>query len=134
MQQANIIITEQEYDAHADMLEDENPSDTSLGQGSSYPQHSQQYHQHPMAPGQQMSMGMQSQAPPMQPMHSMQQMQQRPPPSTTQQLDANNPAYGMISPTGFDPYDPSLDADPFGLTASMHFPTQFTFQESSMRR
>lgn len=34
----------------------------------------------------------------------------------------------------FDPYDPMLDADPFGLTASMHFPTQFTFQESSMRR
>ena len=26
-----------------------------------------------------------------------------------------------------DPYDPSLDADPFGLSASMHFPTQFSF-------
>ena len=34
----------------------------------------------------------------------------------------------------FDPSDPSLDADPFGLTASMHFPTPFSFQESSMRK
>ena len=34
----------------------------------------------------------------------------------------------------FDPADPVLDADPFGLTASMHFPTPFSFQESSMRR
>jgi len=27
----------------------------------------------------------------------------------------------------FDPYDPMLDADPFGLSASMHFPTQFSY-------
>ena len=124
------MITEQEYDAHADMLDDENPSDTSLGPGSSYPQHSQQYHQNPMAPSQQMPMGLQGQ-PPMQPMHPMQQMQ---PPPNAQQVDPNNPAYGVMNPAGFDAYDPSLDADPFGLTASMHFPTQFTFQESSMRR
>lgn len=32
-----------------------------------------------------------------------------------------------------DPYDPMLDLDPFGLSASMHFPTQFTFDTSSMR-
>jgi hypothetical protein len=25
----------------------------------------------------------------------------------------------------FDPYDPMLDADPFGLSASMHFPTLY---------
>ncbi|KAF7453211.1 bZIP transcription factor MeaB [Pyrenophora tritici-repentis] len=25
----------------------------------------------------------------------------------------------------FDPYDPMLDADPFGLSASMHFPTMY---------
>lgn len=124
-------IVEQEYDAHADMLDDENPSDASLGPGSAFPQHSQQYNQHPMAPDPQMSMSMQSQ-PLLQPMQPMQPMQQQPP--TTQPVDPNNPAYGMIHSTGFDPYDPSLDADPFGLTASMHFPTQFTFQESSMRR
>jgi hypothetical protein len=28
----------------------------------------------------------------------------------------------------FDPYDPMLDADPFGLSASMHFPTQFSYE------
>jgi hypothetical protein len=33
----------------------------------------------------------------------------------------------------FDPYDPMLDADPFGLSASMHFPTPFSFETSSMR-
>ena len=27
-----------------------------------------------------------------------------------------------------------LDADPFGLSASMHFPTPFTYQESAMRK
>jgi hypothetical protein len=27
-----------------------------------------------------------------------------------------------------DPYDPMLDLDPFGLSASMHFPTQFTVE------
>ena len=75
-------------------------------------------------------MGMQGQ-PPMPPMHPMQQMQ---PPPTTQQVDSNHAGYGVMNPANFDPYDPSLDADPFGLTASMHFPTQFTFQESSMRR
>jgi hypothetical protein len=30
----------------------------------------------------------------------------------------------------FDPYDPMLDADPFGLSASMHFPTQFSYDTS----
>lgn len=30
----------------------------------------------------------------------------------------------------FDPYDPMLDADPFGLSASMHFPTQFSFDNA----
>ena len=30
----------------------------------------------------------------------------------------------------YDPYDPMLDADPYGLSASMHFPTQFPFDAS----
>lgn len=29
--------------------------------------------------------------------------------------------------TGYNFNDPMLDADPFGLSASMHFPTQFSF-------
>lgn len=31
-------------------------------------------------------------------------------------------------------YDPMLDADPFGLTASMHFPNPYTFPSSQTRR
>jgi len=80
-------------------------------------------------------MGMQGQPP----MHHMQSMQPMPsmssmqPPPLSQGIDTNNSTYAGTA-QGFDPYDPMLDADPFGLTASMHFPTQFTFQESSMRR
>ncbi|KIV80302.1 hypothetical protein PV11_07815 [Exophiala sideris] len=33
-----------------------------------------------------------------------------------------------------DPYDPMLDADPFGLTASMHFPNPFTYPPTQPRR
>jgi hypothetical protein len=32
-----------------------------------------------------------------------------------------------------DPYDPMLDMDPFGLSASMQFPSSFSFDTSSMR-
>jgi len=131
------VSTEQEYDAHADMLDNDNPDDGSAGPGP-YPQSFQQ----PLPPSQQLPpMGMQGQPPmqPMQPMQPMPAMQPMPPmssmqpPSTTQQIDPSNTAYAGMN-EGFDAYDPVLDADPFGLTASMHFPTQFTFQESSMRR
>ena len=125
---------EQEYDAHADMLDDENPSDRDVGPGP-YPQ---TFTQPPAPTGQHMPMGLQAQPPmqQMQQMHSlqaMQPMQPMQPPPTSQAMDPNNSAYSAMTP-GFDPYDPMLDADPFGLTASMHFPTQFSFQESSMRR
>lgn len=121
--EADAVLVEQEYDAQADMLDDENPSDTSLG-GPYQP-----YPQHPMNAGQQMSMGMQGQPP----MHAMSGMQSMGQGQVSQQLDPNSTAYGVMN-SGFDPYDPSLDADPFGLSASMHFPTQFTYQENSMRR
>ena len=125
------MSTEQEYDAHADMLDDENPDDGSAGPGP-YPQAFQEQPFHPTQP---MPMGMQGQPPmqqmqPMQPISTMSSMQ---PPPTTQTMDATSSAYAGMT-QGFDPYDPMLDADPFGLTASMHCPTQFTFQESSMRR
>ena len=34
----------------------------------------------------------------------------------------------------FDVFDSMLDADPFGLTASMHFPTPFGFDQGQGRR
>ena len=56
-----------------------------------------------------------------------------PPHSMPQTGETSAPEYAMANQM-FDPFDPMLDADPFGLTASMHFPTQFTFQESAMRK
>ena len=32
-----------------------------------------------------------------------------------------------------DPNDPMLDADPFGLSASMHYPTSYSFEQPSHR-
>ncbi|KAI4251338.1 MAG: hypothetical protein L6R42_008420 [Xanthoria sp. 1 TBL-2021] len=102
---SHIEQLEQEYDASADML-DEDPSDQSAGPGpypdSFYPQ----------------SVSMQGQSP-MQTMHGMQ------PPGTSHSMDA--PGMGMNNMVRqMDPYNPMLDADPFGLDSTMHFPTQFT--------
>ena len=55
------------------------------------------------------------------------------PPTTMQPGDPNAQGFNAMNQM-FDPFDPMLDADPFGLTASMHFPTQFTFQESALRK
>ncbi|KAL9096542.1 MAG: hypothetical protein Q9163_006430 [Psora crenata] len=125
-------LEQEEYDAHA-MLDDENPSDTSNGPGTgsgpgSYPQ---TYPPNQIPSGTALPMVLQGQ-PRLHPVHQMQQMQPPPPPppTTSHPVDANNPTMYGVMP-GLDPYDPSLDADPFGLTASMHFPTQFTYQESN---
>ena len=123
------LRTEQEYDAHADMLEDENASETSNGPAVSGPDsYPQNYPQQNLPPGNAAPMRMQVQPQ----MHSYPGVHQA---ATSQPggqpVDPNNPnnsMYGTMN-LGFDPYDPSLDADPFGLTASMHFPTQFTYHE-----
>jgi hypothetical protein len=102
--QNHIDQLEQEYEAQADMV-DEPLSDGSNGPGP-YP--NQQFPQDQV-------MG---QAPPI-PVSGL-----------------SGDGEGVVFPTAnqmFDPYDPSLDADPFGLSASMHFPTPFTFETSSMR-
>ena len=121
------MSTEQEYDAHADMLDETETDDTSAGPSSGpYPPLYQQ------APNHGMHMGMQGQ-PPMQLMQSLPPLQPMHPPAVSQVSEPNHTAMGEMNQP-FDPFDPMLDADPFGLTASMHFPTQFTFQESSMRQ
>ncbi|OCL14968.1 hypothetical protein AOQ84DRAFT_279950 [Glonium stellatum] len=107
-------LTEQEYDEQADMLEDQDPSDQSAGPGP-FPQTFPPSH-------------MQSQ--PMQP--PMPNSGQNPPfpsPATLQPADTNGAGavFGTMNHL-FDPYDPMLDADPFGLSASMHFPTQFSYE------
>lgn len=103
------MSTEQEYDEQGELIEDQEPSDQSAGPGP-FPQ--------PFA--QQSSM-----QPPMPPA-------QNPPYTAPAALaPADNGGVGSVFNTGhhlFDPYDPMLDADPFGLSASMHFPTQFTYE------
>ena len=118
----------QEYGEHA--FEDDNPSDTSNGPGTSGPEpYPLQYQQQNVPPGTAVPMRTQGQ-PPMNAMQGMHHLQT--PQPGGQPVDPNNPMYGTMN-VGFDPFDPSLDADPFGLTASMHFPTQFTYHEGSKR-
>ncbi|KAL9015939.1 MAG: hypothetical protein Q9185_006685 [Variospora sp. 1 TL-2023] len=105
----DFLVVEQEYDAPADML-DEDPSDHSAGPGP----YAESFYQHPVHPSQKMGMGMQAQSP-----LAMQ------PPSTSQVMDAHGMFLGSMGQP-WDPFNPMLDADPFGLDRSMHFPTQFT--------
>lgn len=126
------MSTEQEYDAHADMLDDQDPSDSSAIGPGPYPSQFQQ----PSSQRQSVGMDGQPSLRPIQPMHPMQplpQMRPMQPPSAAHMVDGHSPAIAEINQP-FDSFDPMLDADPFGLTASMHFPTQFSFQESSMRQ
>jgi hypothetical protein len=58
-----------------------------------------------------------SMAPPPQQQRQQQQQQQQQSGAEGQQMINGGPA-------GFNGYDPILDADPFGLSASMHFPSQ----------
>ena len=56
-------------------------------------------------------------------------MQASPPMTTSAASDSGGGLGPMI-----DPYDPMLDADPFGLTASMHFPNPYTYPPVQPRR
>jgi len=99
------VSTEQEYDAQADMVDDQDPSEIA-GPGP-YP-----------AP-------FGSQLPPTSNQHYGAPQQHM---AQADHVPGSNSMTQLL-----DPYDPMLDMDPFGLSASMHFPTQFTFDTSSMR-
>lgn len=100
----NSVNLEQEYDAQPEMVDDQDTPEPA-GPGP-YP-----------AP-------FGAQLPPM-------NTQQRPQHTTT--AGEHVPGFNSMTQQLLDPYDPMLDMDPFGLSASMHFPTQFTFDTSSMR-
>jgi len=51
---------------------------------------------------------------------------------STQPGGTTGPVFDAVNSL-YEPYDLMMDADPFGLTASMHFPTPFSFETSSMR-
>jgi len=91
------VSTEQEYEAQADMVDDQDPSEPSGGPGP-YPAqiaHGQQQQQQQMLNQQQLN-------------------------TQAMQLTDNAQAYGSMTQQLMDPYDPMLDMDPFGLSASMY--------------
>ena len=102
------MSTEQEYDAQADMVDDQDPAESGPGP---YPA--------PIAPHQHHQMNQQS--------NVGQQQQQQQQQQLGQQHMANSSSQEYPSMTQLlDPYDPMLDMDPFGLSASMQFPTSFS--------
>lgn len=99
--------TEQEYDAQHEVVdEQETPTHDGANHGPSYQR-------------------------PYEMNRAMQQQQQGAQAQTPTSTD-NGPGFTSMTDL-MNPYDPMLDMDPFGLSASMHFPTQFSFDTSSMR-
>ncbi|KAI4954057.1 hypothetical protein J4E91_001766 [Alternaria rosae] len=99
-------LSQQEYEEQADSYDHDDPSDHSAGPGP-FPQQN-------FPPSNNMP-------PPMPP-------SQNPPFTSPAALASNDGGHaynGMSNNHLFDPYDPMLDADPFGLSASMHFPTMY---------
>ena len=102
-----ILSIEQEYESQADMVEDQDPAESGPGP---YPE--------PFT-------NVQRQTNPQALNSNSQQVAGLPITGTTQ-------SFSSVAQL-LDPYDPMLDMDPFGLSASMQFPTQFSFDTSSMR-
>ncbi|KAF2963342.1 hypothetical protein GQX73_g10228 [Xylaria multiplex] len=103
-------LTQQEYDAPTDMMdeaESEGPTQNPYASGYSVPPPPSIAMQPPTtaAPGQ--------------------------PPTST--ADHGGQTQGQNYPSMTQLLDPALDWDPFGLSASMAFPTQFSFDTSNMR-
>ncbi|KAF2757870.1 hypothetical protein EJ05DRAFT_500397 [Pseudovirgaria hyperparasitica] len=107
---------QQEYDAQADMLDEQDPAEHAAGPGP-FPNH---YTTPQLAP-QQSPHGLPN--PPV-PNSNTQTFQS---PVAMHPTDTNG-NFQNINNQMFDSYDPMLDADPFGLSASMHFPTQFQYE------
>lgn len=115
----NASSTEQEYDAAVDMMDEAGDTpDTPSGPGP-YPGPTYAGEPQPMSLSSPVTTG---------------------PPPGSQQLAAHSPAQSVAH--GQQPtypssmtqlLDPSYDFDPFGLSASMAFPTQFSFDTSNMR-
>ncbi|GAB7353074.1 hypothetical protein MBLNU459_g3622t1 [Dothideomycetes sp. NU459] len=116
--------SQQEYDAQpSSMLEPEpETSDQSVPQSTESGQYSHpRYHNQLPPPGMHQRPAHQPQSKPAISDHEREQ-----------QVDAAGQIPGMNQL--FDPYDPMLDADPFGLSASMHFPTNYSFEQPPAQR
>lgn len=99
------MSTDQEYDTQADMIDEMDADD--LDADNFIPNF-----QLPTTVGQGPHMAMQTS-----------------PPMTSSATSDSGGGVNMI-----DPFDPMLDADPFGLTASMHFPNPYPFPPTQPRR
>jgi hypothetical protein len=112
------VYSEQEYDAAADMMDDPaDGPDTPSGPGP-YPG-AAAFGSDPQV----MSLASPATSTP----SGNQSLQGQP------GLDAVAQAQQSGFPTMTQLLDPALDWDPFGLSASMAFPTQFTFDTSNLR-
>ena len=120
------MYLEQEYDAQTDMVDDQDPTESGPGP---YPENIFPNTQQPMPQSQGLGLN-QGQRQQQQPQQPQLQRPQQVGPQT--QMTGNAPVFGSMSQL-LDNYDPMLEFDPFGLSASMQFPTQFSFDTSSMR-
>ncbi|OTA59978.1 hypothetical protein K449DRAFT_332988 [Hypoxylon sp. EC38] len=107
-------LTQQEYDAPTDMMDEPEPDTPGPGP---YPSTFQVPQQHGM------SVQPATTGPPGQPSMA----------SGGQGNQAQSQTQGQGYPSMTQLLDPALDWDPFGLSASMAFPTQFSFDTSNMR-
>ncbi|KAI9692231.1 MAG: hypothetical protein M1822_006461 [Bathelium mastoideum] len=125
-------LWQQEYDAQAEMIDDDtvSPSEPARSAGAA----SHNFHQHPSHGS---SMPYQLGIP--QGMPQQQIIPPGQPPPFAQQHHASvsggetGPAFGAVNQL-FDPFDPLVDSDPFGLSASLHFPTQYQYEQQQQQR
>lgn len=104
------MSTEQEYDATTDIMDE---ADTETPPQNPY------------------ASGYSALPPPNIPMHQPTGAPSGQPPTNSQ--DHAGQTQGQNYPSMTQLLDPALDWDPFGLSASMAFPTQFSFDTSNMR-
>ena len=107
------MSTEQEYDAHADMLDEdfEGPPDAPAPFSQL---HHQPYPSHPVA------MNLHNQPPLQQPM-------------IQHYVGTSVPGSGEMQ-QGLGAYDPTADPDPYELPEGMHYPPPYNYQGDPMRR
>jgi hypothetical protein len=101
---------EQEYDAQADMMDDDHHEEGVVESGSYVPGF-----QHPPTTGQQ-RIGLSG-----------------PPVINPHSGEIDPSPYGGTNPL-FGHFEPMLDPDPFGLSASMHFRTPFSYEQNHVRQ
>jgi hypothetical protein len=118
-----VVRTEQEYDAQADMLDEDEPASTNFPTPNFHnPNMSHGMQQSPITPN------LNAQQAGLQVQQAQQQQQQEATGGAQYNGLPQQQQQQQQQPNGnvFDPYDPMLDADPFGLSASMHFPTPYS--------